>query len=385
MNYNILSKLPDVGTTIFTTMSKMANENGAINLSQGFPDFEVSTDLIELISSYMKKGLNQYAPMSGVPHLSNAISKMIANTRNVMVNSENEITVTSGATEAIYDIITATVQKNDEVILFDPAYDCYDPAIRLSGGTPIHIKLTQPDFSIDWEVVKNHINPRTKMIMINTPHNPTGAVLSQKDLNSLEDLIKDTNILVLSDEVYEHIIFDDKAHESVLKYPNLRQRSAAVYSFGKTFHATGWKMGYVVAPSWWTIEIRKVHQFVTFCSNTPVQYALADFIAEPENYEYVPRLYQEKRNYFTNLVKESNFKPVKCSGTYFQLLSYNNVEELCHLNDMEAAEKLTKKYGLASIPISVFYGDRQDDKLLRFCFAKGKETLKKATEILCKI
>lgn len=385
MSYNISSKLPNVGTTIFTIMSKMANDTGAINLSQGFPDFEVSPDLTELVNSKMRKGLNQYAPMSGVPSLCNAISNMIANTRNVDVSPENEITITSGATEAIYDIITATVQKNDEVILFDPAYDCYDPAIRLSGGIPVHVKLTQPDFSIDWEEVKKHINQRTRMIMINTPHNPSGATLSQQDLNSLEDLIVDTNILVLSDEVYEHIIFDDNSHESVLKYPNLRKRSAAVYSFGKTFHATGWKMGYVIAPDWWTYEIRKVHQFVTFCANTPVQYALADFITESKNYEYVPHFYQEKRNHFTNLVKKSNFELVPCNGTYFQLLSYKNIDKLSHLSDMKAAEKLTKEYGLASIPISVFYDDGQDDKLLRFCFAKGNETLEKAAKILCKI
>ena len=253
MNFELTSKLPQVGTSIFAVMSKMANDNNAINLSQGFPDFEVSPELISLINSYMKKGFNQYAPMPGVPLLRQAISTMLSNTRNANINPDTEITVTSGATEAIFDIITATIQKGEEVILFDPAYDCYDPAIRLCGGIPIHINLEQPDYSINWEEVKNKITPQTRLIIINTPHNPTGTVLTNEDLLTLENLVKSTKILILSDEVYEHIIFDGRSHESVLSYPNLKERSAAVYSFGKTFHATGWKMGYVIAPEWWTI------------------------------------------------------------------------------------------------------------------------------------
>jgi len=385
MKNKIVSKLPDVGTTIFAVMSKMAIDNDAINLSQGFPDFEVSEELRGLVNNYMNKGTNQYAPMPGVPELRSSISKMIEHTRDVRINPADEITVTAGATEAIYDIITATITNGDEVILFDPAYDCYDPSIRLCGGVPIHIKLTQPNFSIDWEEVKNKISDRTKLIMINSPHNPSGAILHKDDLETLNELLKNTDILVLSDEVYEHIIFDGQTHESVLKYPELRKRSAAVYSFGKTFHATGWKLGYIVAPDWWTTEIRKVHQFVTFCANTPIQHALADFIKSSSNYEYVPKFYEEKRNYFTNALKGSKFELVKCSGTYFQLLSYKNVDALNQLNDRQAAEKLTKEFGLASIPISVFYGDKHDNHLLRFCFAKSEETLKKGAQILCKI
>ena len=381
----ISSKLPNVGTTIFTVMSKMATDHGAINLSQGFPDFEVNPSLIGLINHYMKQGFNQYAPMPGVPVLRQAIASMIETTRNVEINSEDEITVTSGATEAIYDIITATIKVGDEVILFDPAYDCYEPSILLSGGVPVHIKLKQPDFSIDWEEVASKITERTRLIMINTPHNPSGAVLSRNDLLQLQELTNGTNILVLSDEVYEHIIFDKHDHQSVLRFPELKKRSAAVYSFGKTFHATGWKMGYIIAPDWWTKEIRKVHQFVTFSTNTPIQYALADFIKDSHNYQSVPSFYQNKRDSFIDLIQESAFEPVNCFGTYFQLLSYKNVDALSKLGDMEAAEKLTKEYGLASIPISVFYGDSQDDKILRFCFAKELDTLEKAAQILCKI
>ena len=381
----ISSKLPNVGTTIFTVMSKMATDHGAINLSQGFPDFEVNPSLIGLINHYMEQGFNQYAPMPGVPVLRQAIASMIETTRNVKINSEDEITVTSGATEAIYDIITATIKAGDEVILFDPAYDCYEPSILLSGGVPVHIKLKQPDFSIDWEEVASKITERTRLIMINSPHNPSGAVLSRNDLLQLQELTNGTNILVLSDEVYEHIIFDKHDHQSVLRFPELKKRSAAVYSFGKTFHATGWKMGYIIAPDWWTKEIRKVHQFVTFSTNTPIQYALADFIKDSHNYQSVPSFYQNKRDSFLDLIQESAFEPVNCFGTYFQLLSYKNVDTLSKLGDMEAAEKLTKEYGLASIPISVFYGDSQDDKILRFCFAKELDTLEKAAQILCKI
>jgi methionine aminotransferase len=378
----ITSKLPDVGTSIFSVMSKMAQEHNAINLSQGFPDFEVSAKLISLVDGYMQKGMNQYAPMPGVFALREAIARMTSDLHAVNIDPENEVTVTSGATEAIFDIITATVHQRDEVILFDPAYDCYDPAIRLSGGTPIHLKLKQPDFSIDWQEVKSVITSKTKLIIINTPHNPSGSVLSADDLQQLEGLVRDTNILILSDEVYEHIIYDDLPHESVLRYPALKERSAAVYSFGKTYHATGWKMGYVIAPDWWTSEIRKMHQFVTFGTSTPVQYALADYIGDSENYNYVPKFYQQKRDHFLKLIAGSRLKPVPCRGTYFQLLSYQGLYEL---GDRQMAEYLTKEKGLATIPISVFYGDQQDDQLLRVCFAKGEDTLEKAAEILCKI
>lgn len=378
----ISSKLPDVGTSIFSVMSKMAQDHNAINLSQGFPDFEVSAKLISLVNSYMQKGMNQYAPMPGVLVLREAIAQMTSDLHSINVDPENEITVTSGATEAIFDIITATVKNGDEVILFDPAYDCYDPAIRLSGSNPIHLKLKQPDFSIDWKEVKSIISPKTKMIIINTPHNPSGAVLDKSDMQHLEQLVKDTNTLILSDEVYEHIIYDGLKHESVLRYPALKERSAAVYSFGKTYHATGWKMGYVIAPDWWTVEIRKMHQFVTFGTSTPVQYAMADYISTPDNYNYVPQFYQQKRDHFLKLMEGSKLMPVPCYGTYFQLLSYQGINDM---GDMEMATHLTKSMGLATIPISVFYGDKQDDQLLRVCFAKGEEMLEKAADILCKI
>lgn len=378
----ISSKLPDVGTSIFSVMSKMAQDHNAINLSQGFPDFEVSAKLIGLVNSYMQKGMNQYAPMPGVLVLREAIAQMTSDLHAIDVDPENEITVTSGATEAIFDIITATVKIGDEVILFDPAYDCYDPAIRLSGGTPIHLKLKQPDFSIDWEEVGSVITTKTKLIIINTPHNPSGVVLDKNDMQRLELLVKDTNILILSDEVYEHILYDVLQHESVLRYPALKERSAAVYSFGKTYHTTGWKMGYVIASDWWTSEIRKMHQFVTFGTNTPVQYALADFISDPKNYGYVPQFYQQKRDYFLKLIEDSRLTPVPCFGTYFQLLSYQGINDM---GDMEMATHLTKSMGLAAIPISVFYRDKQDDQLLRVCFAKSEETLEKAADILCKI
>lgn len=378
----ITSKLPDVGVSIFSIMSKMALDHNAINLSQGFPDFEVSAKLISLVSSYMQKGMNQYAPMPGVVELREAIAQMTSDLHGVTTDSVNEITVTSGATEAIFDIITATIDSGDEVILFDPAYDCYDPAIRLSGGTPIHLKLQQPDFSINWNEVKSVVTSKTRMIVINTPHNPSGAVLNKDDMLELEQVVKDTNILILSDEVYEHIIYDGLQHESVLRYPMLKERSAAVSSFGKTYHATGWKMGYVIAPDWWTAEIRKMHQFVTFGTSTPVQYAMADFISDSENYSYVPEFYQQKRDHFLKLIEGSRLTPVMCHGTYFQLLSYQGLNDM---GDMEMAEHLTKNCGLATIPVSVFYGDQQDHQQLRVCFAKGEETLEKAAEILCKI
>lgn len=379
---SITSKLPDVGVSIFSVMSKMALDHNAINLSQGFPDFEVSPKLISLVNSYMQKGMNQYAPMPGVVALREAIAQMTSDLHDVEIDPVNEITVTSGATEAIFDIITATIDNGDEVILFDPAYDCYDPAIRLSGGTPIHLKLHQPDFSIDWSEVESVITSKTRMIVINTPHNPSGAVLSKNDMEELEQLVKDTDILILSDEVYEHIIYDGLQHESVLRYPALKERSAAVSSFGKTYHVTGWKMGYVIAPDWWTAEIRKMHQFVTFGTSTPVQYAMAEYISDSDNYNYVPQFYQQKRDHFLKLIGGSRLSPVTCHGTYFQLLSYKGLNDM---GDMEMAEHLTKNHGLATIPVSVFYGDQQDHQQLRVCFAKGEETLEKAAEILCKI
>jgi len=376
---NISSRLPEVGTSIFTVMSRMALEHGAINLSQGFPDFPVSGKLIDLIHDKMKEGHNQYAPMPGVAALRKAIAGVIQDTYQRSTNFETEITVTAGGTEAIFAAIAALVGTGDEVILFDPAYDSYGPAIRLNGGTPLHINLSPPDFSIDWGEVKKRITRRTRMIMINTPHNPAGSVLSQADLRMLEQLARDHDLIVLSDEVYERIIFENTTHESVLKYPSLAERSIAVFSFGKTFHATGWKVGYTVAPENLTREIRKAHQFITFSVNTPVQLALAEFLSDPENYLRLGKFYQQKRDFFLQEVKGSSLQPLPCFGSYFQLVSYEGISPK---SDSAMAEWMTREMKLAPIPVSAFYKDKTDNKLLRFCFAKSEETLQKAGKIL---
>ena len=375
----ILSRLPEVGTSIFTVMSRMALEHGAINLSQGFPDFPVSEKLIELIHQKMKDGHNQYAPMPGVPALRKAIADVVRETYQRPTDFETEITITAGGTEAIFASIAALISTGDEVILFDPSYDSYDPAIRLNGGTPIHLNLSPPDFSIDWNEVKKKITSRTRMIMVNTPHNPAGSVLGASDLKTLEKLAVENDLIVLSDEVYERIIFDNKTHESVLKFPLLADLSIAVFSFGKTFHATGWKVGYTVAPENLTREIRKAHQFITFSVNTPVQLALAEYLSDPENYLHLGKFYQQKRDFFLNEIKGSSLQPLPCFGSYFQLLSY---DDTFGKSDTEMAEWMIKEKKLAPIPVSAFYKDKSDHKLLRFCFAKGEDTLQKAGKIL---
>ncbi len=375
----INSRLPEVGTSIFTVMSRMALENGAINLSQGFPDFPVSEKLIELIHQNMQAGHNQYAPMPGVPVLRKVIAEVVYQTYQRPTDFETEVTITAGGTEAIFSAIAALVNSGDEVILFDPAYDSYDPAIRLNGGIPVQINLNPPHFSIDWQEVKDKITSRTRMIMINTPHNPTGAVLKEEDLKNLEELALKYGLIVLSDEVYERLIFDNLKHKSVLKYQGLASQSIAVFSFGKTFHATGWKVGYAVAPDFLTKEIRKAHQFVTFSVNNPVQLALAEYLADPENYLHLGTFYQQKRDFFLEQIKGSSLRPLPCYGSYFQLLSYQSISEK---PDKEMAEWMTKECKLAPIPVSAFYKDKTDHKLLRFCFAKGEATLRKAGEIL---
>lgn len=379
---NLESRLPDISTSIFAIMSKMAADHGAINLSQGFPDFNVDPVVIDLIHQYMKAGHNQYAPMPGAPALRNVIAAVISKTYNHKVNPETEITISAGATEALYAAIAAFVHPGDEVIVFDPAYDSYNPAIRLNGGVPVHINLRYPDFSIDWEEVKSRISSRTRMIMVNTPQNPSGAVLSSQDLKKLESLAEEHDLIVLSDEVYERIIFGNIRHESVLHYPNLAKRSIAVFSFGKTFHATGWKVGYAIAPEALTREIRKMHQFITFSVNTPVQLALAEYMQTPDHYENLGSFYQQKRDYFLEGIKGSSFEPMPCHGSYFQSLSYKNISSI---PDRQMAEELTIKHKVASIPVSVFYSDKTDNKLLRFCFAKSEQTLDQAMEILRKI
>jgi methionine aminotransferase len=381
MTLKVASRLPETGTSIFAVMSHMALEHGAINLSQGFPDFPVSESLIDLIYKNMKAGHNQYAPMPGVPALRKVISEVIEKTYGRTVNPETDITVTAGGTQALFSTIAALVNAGDEVIIFDPSYDSYAPAVKLNGGVPIQIDLHPPDFSIDWEMVKSKITPRTKLIMINTPHNPSGAVLSENDLKTLEAIALQYGIIVVSDEVYERIIFDDIPHQSILKYPALAAQGVAVYSFGKTFHATGWKIGYTVAPEYISREIRKAHQFITFSVNTPVQMALAEYMTDPQHYLNLGSFYQQKRDFFLNQLKGSSFEALPCHGSYFQLLSYRHISDK---SDFDMAEWMTKVHKLASIPVSVFYKDKLDNRLLRFCFAKGEETLSRACEILRK-
>ena len=378
---NITSRLPETGTSIFTVMSKMALDHGAINLSQGFPDFPVSATLIDLIHKNMLAGHNQYAPMPGAPVLKKAIAEVVLQTFHRPTEPDTEVLITAGGTEGIFSTIAAFIQANDEVIIFDPSYDSYAPSVKLNGGTPIQINLHPPNFSIDWDQVKARINARTKMIMINTPHNPSGAVLAESDLKTLEEIALRYGIIVLSDEVYERIIFDSLVHQSVLKFPGLAAQSVAVFSFGKTFHATGWKVGYTVAPEFLTKEIRKAHQFVTFSVNTPVQLALAEYLKDREHYETLGKFFQQKRDFFLDQIKGSAFEPLPCHGSYFQLLSYKNISDK---PEAEMAEWLTKEHKVASIPVSVFYKDKTDNRLLRFCFAKGEETLQKAGAILRK-
>jgi methionine aminotransferase len=388
----ILSKLPQVGTTIFTTMSALAAEHKAINLSQGFPDFSCSSELVDLVSFYMKKGMNQYAPMTGLPILRERIAEKTERLYKHKPNTETEITVTSGATEALFAAISAVIQKDDEVIIFEPAYDSYVPAIELNGGKVVPISLTNPNYRIDWEIVKQKISPKTKLIIVNSPHNPTGSILTANDLDELEKIVEHTNIFLISDEVYEHIIFDNAIHQSILLRPILAARSFVISSFGKTFHTTGWKVGYCVAPAYMTKEFRKIHQYLTFSTATPLQYAIADYLQNPLPYLELPKFYESKRNKFIELTQKTRFKHIKTEGTYFQLLDYS---EITDEKDTDFAIRLTKEFGVAAIPISVFYSTNNliqtesqvtnQAKVLRFCFAKNDETLEMAAEKLRKI
>ncbi len=378
----IASKLPDVGTSIFSVMSGMATQYGALNLSQGFPDFQISEELIDLVSKHMREGRNQYPPSIGIGPLREAIAGMTEHLYGHMPDPDSEITVFTGATEAIYCAIAALIQKGDEVIIFDPAYDSYDPVVRLHGGVPVHINLEAPYFRIPWEEVASRINDRTRAIFINNPHNPTGTILTNEDLLQLEKLAVQYDLLVISDEVYHNMVFDDQKHHSVLEFEALRQRSVAAFSFGKTFHATGWKMGYAVASKEVTDELRRVHQFVTFTVNTPIQFALGEFIRNPVHFEQLPGFFQRKRDYFLQSIEGSRFEAVPSSGTYFQILSYAGISDEA---DQAMAENMTKQNGLASISVSVFYADGTDQKLLRFCFAKDDGTLERAGQILKQI
>jgi methionine aminotransferase len=375
----IHSRLPDVGTSIFTVMSKKALDCGAINLSQGFPDFMIDEKIISLVHKYMLAGNNQYAPMPGTVELRRSIADVIQNSFGRTFDPDNEITITAGATESTYSVIAALISPGDEVIIFDPAYDSYNPVVRLNGGVPIHINLSPFDFSVPWDEVRAKVNERTRMIIINTPHNPSGAVLMEDDMEELQKIVLENDLLVLSDEVYERLIFDGLQHQSVLRYPGLSENSLAVFSFGKTFHATGWKVGYVAASRPLMEEVRKAHQFVTFAVNTPVQLALAEYLQTPAHYLGLAGFYQKKRDFFLDQIKGSSFEPLPCHGSYFQLLSYKNIS---NKTEVEMCEDLTTKFKVASIPISVFYQDGTDNRVLRFCFAKREETLEKACAIL---
>ncbi len=374
-----ISKLPNVKTTIFTVMSALAQKHNAINLSQGFPNFNASYELINLTNSAMKKGFNQYAPMAGILELRKEISNKFELLYNTSYHPENEITVTAGATQAIYTIITAFIHPNDEVLVFKPAYDCYEPAISINGGKVIPIQLSSPNYKVDWDEVKGKINLNTKMIIINSPQNPSGTIFSKDDMLQLQKLTIDTNIIVLSDEVYEHIIFDNAVHQSVCKFNDLKSRSFITASFGKTFHVTGWKIGYCCAPKNLMDEFRKAHQFNVFCVHHPSQIALAEFLKQPNNYLDLSQFYQQKRDLFLELIQESRFKFIPSQGTYFQNLSYTSITKEF---DVDFAKRLVTEFRIASIPLSVFNENEKDEKVLRFCFAKTDETLKQAAEIL---
>ncbi len=378
----IQSKLPNTGTTIFTVMGTLAKQYDAINLSQGFPDFDCDPNLLINAQKYLTNTYNQYAPMQGTMALREQIALLMQNCYGAVYNPETEITVTAGATQGIYTCISAFVNKQDEVIIFEPAYDCYTPAIELNGGIVKPVKLFYPGFSIDWPTVKTSITGKTKMIIINSPHNPTGATLSKNDLLELEKLIAGTNIIVVSDEVYEHMIFDGEQHQSVSQFKILKEQSVVVSSFGKTIHATGWKIGYVAAPHLLMTEFRKVHQFIVFCVNHAFQMALAEYLKNENVYKDLHLFYQEKRDYFRALISTSRFIIEPCNGTYFQLLNYKNIS---NLPDIEFATKLIKENKIASIPVSVFYVSNPQQQLLRFCFAKKNETLLKAAEIICSL
>lgn len=378
----IQSKLPNVGTTIFTVMSVLANQHKAINLGQGFPDYPMNGELIALVNQAMQNGNNQYVHMNGLPALREVLAEKINNLYQNNINPDTEITITPGGTYAIYTALTTILQPGDEVIVFEPAYDCYIPTIELNGAVPVLIPLVFPDYRIDWELVKQKITPKTKLIMLNTPHNPSGAVLSADDIAELQAIVKGTGIFILSDEVYEHLIFDGKKHESMLRYPELYERSFVCFSFGKVYHCTGWKLGYCVAPPALMKEFRKIHQFNCFTCNSPVQYALAEFIKLKENYLQLGFFLEQKRDFLKNLMRQTRFKPLPSYGSYFQLYSYRDITDE---SEKDFAIRLTKEYGVATIPTSAFYKNEVDNKVLRFCFSKVDSTLEEAANRLIKL
>ncbi|WAC39851.1 methionine aminotransferase [Pedobacter sp. SL55] len=379
---NINSKLPTVGTTIFTVMSKLAADHQAINLSQGFPDYGTDEKLVAAINQAMKDGFNQYAPMAGYLPLREHIAEKTEQFYNAKYNPETEITITAGGTQAIFTAINTFITAGDEVIIFEPAYDCYAPAIKLLGGLVKPFELQAPNYKIDWEMVKKLFTANTKMIIINSPHNPTGSILRKEDIDALIKLTKDTDIIILSDEVYEHIIFDGEQHQSLALYPELAQRSFIVASFGKLLHTTGWKIGYRLAPAKLMAEFRKVHQFNVFSVNTPMQVGIANYLKSSNIYQEIPVFFQQKRDFFQQLLKETKFELLPCKGAYFQCVSYRHISDE---KDTDFAQKLVTDFGVATIPLSAFYTKNVDHKVLRFCFAKENSTLEKAVEKLKKL
>lgn len=378
----IKSKLPNVGTTIFTVMSALATEHKAVNLGQGFPDYPMSEELTAKVAEAMKNGHNQYAPMPGLIGLRESIAEKVEFLYKTKVNPDTEITITPGGTYGLYSTFTTILQPGDEVILFEPAYDSYIPNIEINGAKAIPLPLTYPDYKIDWDLVRSSINAKTKAILINSPHNPTGSVLDKNDIAELKSVVAGTNIFIVSDEVYEHLIYDDLPHESMLKYPELFERSFVNFSFGKTYHCTGWKLGYCIAPAAFTKEFRKVHQFNCFSCFTPAQVALAEYLKNKDAYLSLPRFMQQKRDYFVELMKQTKFDLLPTSGSYFVCASYGRISDEA---DKDLAIRLTKEAGVATIPLSAFYHNQKDDKVVRFCFSKQNRTLQQAVERLMKI
>lgn len=376
------SKLPQVGTTIFSVMSKLAADNNAINLSQGFPDFEGPEELVELTNKFMREGKNQYAPMGGVTVLNERIAEKISLLYKANYNPETEITITAGGTQAIFTALAAAIYPGDEVIIFEPAYDSYAPSIKLLGGLVKPFELSPPDYSIDWNMVKKLISNRTKMIILNSPQNPTGAILKQEDINQLIKITKDTDIFILSDEVYEHMVYDGKEHFSLAKFPELRERCFIVSSFGKLFHNTGWKVGYCLAPKELMNEFRKIHRYVVFSVNSPVQYAIAEMLKQKDYYLSISSFFEKKRNFFRELLQQTRFQLLPCEGSYFQCVG---IERITDEKDADFVKKLTLENGVAAIPVSAFYSKLTDLRVIRFCFAKKQETLEKAVERLIKV
>lgn len=376
------SKLPDVTTTIFTEMSLLAQKENAVNLSQGFPDYQPDDNLLKYLGDFAKEGFNQYAPLYGVKELREEISRKFSSQYQVDYHPDSEINITAGATQGIFTVVSAFVEKGDEVIIFEPAYDCYEPAIILNGGIVKNVKMLYPEYEINWDEVKNLLSEKTKMIIINNPNNPSGKILKRNDIDELIRIVKDTNIIILSDEVYENITFDGKPHLTLAKFPELRERTFIVGSFGKLLHITGWKIGYINAPENLMNEFRKVHQYNVFCVNTPAQYAIAKYLRNIQDFSETSHFFEEKRNYLRNALSETPFDLLDCEGTYFLSANFGAISDK---QDKDFCYWLTQEHKVATIPFSAFYKDKTDEKVIRFCFAKKQETLDRAIEQLLKI